>query len=235
MTICFHTLGCKDQPVRDRSDGRTNAEGWIYPGQSGWRMRRNRHQFLHGDRGKRHEGEKASAPVQAGTSGSGHRGDRLLSPGGGRGGGRAAGGGHCDGHPQPCLPAVLCGGVFEHRQRIVAIRAHEEGENFEAMQVGGFEERTRAFVKIQDGCNRYCSYCIIPTARGPIRSKSLSSITEELAALAKAGYREAVLVGINLSAYGEESSLTLPRTPSRRRYRWKESSASGWGLGAGQV
>mgnify|MGYP000273132258 CR=1 FL=1 len=78
------------------------------------------------------------------------------------------------------------------------------------MQVQAFEERTRAFVKIQDGCNRYCSYCIIPTARGPIRSKPLASIKEELATLAKAGYREAVLVGINLSAYGEESGLALP-------------------------
>lgn len=99
---------------------------------------------------------------------------------------------------------------LEHRQRIVAIRAHEEGEDFEGMQVQAFEERTRAFVKIQDGCNRYCSYCIIPTARGPIRSKPLASIKEELATLAKAGYREAVLVGINLSAYGEESGLALP-------------------------
>lgn len=99
---------------------------------------------------------------------------------------------------------------FEHRQRIVAVRPHEEGEDFEAMQVKAFAKRTRAFVKIQDGCNRYCSYCIIPTARGPIRSKPLPAIREELSALAAAGYKEAVLVGINLSAYGEETGLSLP-------------------------
>lgn len=75
-------------------------------------------------------------------------------------------------------------------------------ESFESMSISGFNERTRAFVKIEDGCNRFCSYCIIPTARGRVRSKPLSELRMELEKLEKAGFLEIVLVGINLSAYG---------------------------------
>lgn len=95
------------------------------------------------------------------------------------------------------------------RQRIIDIVPHENGEKFESMQVGSFYERTRAFVKIQDGCNRFCSYCIIPYARGRIRSKPLEELKEELAHLGQNGYREVVLTGINLSAYGQELGLHL--------------------------
>lgn len=94
-------------------------------------------------------------------------------------------------------------------KRVVEIVPHEKREDFEKMRATGFFERTRAFVKIQDGCDRYCSYCIIPTARGPIRSKAIEDITEELSALAKEGYKEVVLVGINLSLYGKEFGLRL--------------------------
>ena len=94
-------------------------------------------------------------------------------------------------------------------QRVIDIVPHETGETFEAMQVESFFERTRAFVKIQDGCNRFCSYCIIPYARGRIRSKPLEELKTELAALGKNGYREVVLTGINLSAYGQELGLHL--------------------------
>lgn len=72
------------------------------------------------------------------------------------------------------------------------------------MRAHAFQEHTRAFVKIQDGCERYCAYCIIPKARGPIRSKPMADITRELTGLAAAGYKEVVLVGINLSSYGKE-------------------------------
>ncbi len=95
------------------------------------------------------------------------------------------------------------------RQRVIDIVPHENGEKFESMQVGSFYERTRAFVKIQDGCNRFCSYCIIPYARGRIRSKPLEELKEELAHLGQNGYREVVLTGINLSAYGQELGLHL--------------------------
>ena len=95
------------------------------------------------------------------------------------------------------------------RQRVIDIVPHETGEAFESMKVESFYERTRAFVKIQDGCNRFCSYCIIPYARGRIRSKPLDELKKELAQLSENGYREVVLTGINLSAYGQEIGLHL--------------------------
>jgi threonylcarbamoyladenosine tRNA methylthiotransferase MtaB len=70
--------------------------------------------------------------------------------------------------------------------------------------------RTRAFFKIQDGCNAYCSYCIVPYARGRSRSLPFSQVREGLTALARSGYREAVLTGIHLGAYGED--LAPPAT-----------------------
>lgn len=90
-------------------------------------------------------------------------------------------------------------------ERLVDISPHPKGEAFEPMKTDRFDEHTRAFVKIEDGCDRYCSYCIIPKARGPIRSKSLSDLEEELISLAQNGYKEVVLVGINLSSYGKET------------------------------
>ncbi len=97
---------------------------------------------------------------------------------------------------------------FATGRRVIEITPHERGEEFERMKAGRFLGRTRAFVKIQDGCDRYCSYCIIPTARGPVRSKPLEKLREELEGLAAAGYREAVLVGINLPFYGKETGYT---------------------------
>ena len=95
------------------------------------------------------------------------------------------------------------------KKRVIKIVPHEKGEAFEKMCTRGFFERTRAFVKIQDGCNRYCSYCIIPTARGPLRSKAIEDIIEEISFLAEKGYKEVVLVGINLSLYGNEYGTRL--------------------------
>ena len=94
-------------------------------------------------------------------------------------------------------------------ERIVDIGKHETGERFESMQVREFHERTRAFLKIEDGCNRLCSYCIIPYARGRVRPKPLEELKNELAELGENGYREVVLTGINLSAYGQELGLSL--------------------------
>ncbi|MCI1964799.1 MAG: tRNA (N(6)-L-threonylcarbamoyladenosine(37)-C(2))-methylthiotransferase MtaB [Oscillospiraceae bacterium] len=95
------------------------------------------------------------------------------------------------------------------RQRIVDIVPHARGEKFESMSTNGFYERTRAFLKIEDGCNRYCSYCIIPYARGPVRSKPLNEMKAELKQLAAGGYPEVVLTGINLPAYGQDLGLSL--------------------------
>lgn len=75
---------------------------------------------------------------------------------------------------------------------------------FEELGVGTETDKTRAFLKIQEGCNQYCTYCIIPYARGPLRSRSLESIRSEVAKLVAAGYKEVVLIGIHLGCYGKE-------------------------------
>ena len=75
---------------------------------------------------------------------------------------------------------------------------------FEELGVGTETDKTRAFLKIQEGCNQYCTYCIIPFARGPLRSRSLDSIREEVGKLVAAGYKEVVLIGIHLGCYGKE-------------------------------
>lgn len=95
------------------------------------------------------------------------------------------------------------------RQKITDIRPFKSNERFAQTSISTFEERTRAFVKIEDGCNRFCSYCIIPYARGRVRSRPLEDIAAEVQALARNGYKEVVLVGINLSAYGTDLGLTL--------------------------
>lgn len=91
---------------------------------------------------------------------------------------------------------------FLSGKRIFNVKTIVDKEDFENMKISGFNERTRAFVKIEDGCNRFCSYCIIPTARGRVRSKPLEELRAELEVLEKSGFLEIVLVGINLSAYG---------------------------------
>lgn len=73
---------------------------------------------------------------------------------------------------------------------------------YENISISSTSEHTRAFVKIQDGCNQFCSYCAIPLARGRVRSRKQEDILEELETLAKNGYREVVLTGIHLSSYG---------------------------------
>ena len=86
--------------------------------------------------------------------------------------------------------------------RIFAVDLHKTGDPFAGDTISTFRERTRASVKIEDGCNRFCSYCIIPYARGRVRSKPLDELKNEIAQLENNGFSEIVLVGINLSAYG---------------------------------
>lgn len=82
--------------------------------------------------------------------------------------------------------------------------------DFEDIPLQAVTGRTRAFLKIQDGCDNYCAYCIIPYARGHLRSRPLASIAREISNLAEAGFQEIVLTGINLGSYGREAgSLTL--------------------------
>ncbi len=95
------------------------------------------------------------------------------------------------------------------KERSFAVTEHKAKEALSGCGITDFTGHTRAFLKIQDGCDRFCSYCIIPTARGRSRSKSLEQIKSEAAALSKAGYREIVLVGIDLSDYGKGTPLDL--------------------------
>lgn len=95
------------------------------------------------------------------------------------------------------------------RERIMATAPHTRGEKYTTPAVSDFSERTRAFMKVEDGCDRYCTYCIIPKARGDIRSRKPCDITAEAGRLADKGFCEIVLVGINLTSYGKDCGLTL--------------------------
>ena len=93
--------------------------------------------------------------------------------------------------------------------RVIDIRPHEKGERFEELPMDKFAEHTRAFVKVEDGCNRRCAYCVIPRARGPVRSRDEASILQELHRLVEAGYREIVLTAISLPSYGTDCGTSL--------------------------
>ena len=94
-------------------------------------------------------------------------------------------------------------------ERVVDIRPHHKGELFEELPMDKFADHTRAFVKVEDGCNRQCAYCVIPRARGPVRSRSEASVLEELRRLAESGYREIVLTAISLPSYGRDTGTGL--------------------------
>ncbi len=80
---------------------------------------------------------------------------------------------------------------------------------FDMRCAGADLDRTRAFIKIEDGCDRFCAYCIIPTARGRVRSMPLADVTRQAELAAESGHKEVVLTGINLSCYGEDIGATL--------------------------
>ena len=84
-----------------------------------------------------------------------------------------------------------------------------KGAGFEKLFVSRHEGRTRATMKIQEGCDRYCAYCIIPTVRGPVRSMPLNDVKAEAKRLADSGYREIVLTGIHLASYGRGTDDAL--------------------------
>ncbi|MEG0852301.1 MAG: tRNA (N(6)-L-threonylcarbamoyladenosine(37)-C(2))-methylthiotransferase MtaB [Angelakisella sp.] len=95
------------------------------------------------------------------------------------------------------------------RQRVVAIQPHRAGDSFEAMSGEDSASKTRAFIKIEDGCENFCAYCIIPYARGPVRSKPMEELHRELLQAVAAGHREVVLLGINLGSYGRDTGKRL--------------------------
>ena len=93
--------------------------------------------------------------------------------------------------------------------RLVKIETHQKGDVFKACSIDRFSERIRAFVKIEDGCDRFCSYCIIPMSRGRVRSKAPEDLRAEVKALGENGIKEIVLVGINLSSYGKGQNFDM--------------------------
>ena len=94
--------------------------------------------------------------------------------------------------------------AVEERQRIQSIDQAFERRMFEVMPAGGMSDRTRAMLKVEDGCVNFCSYCIIPYARGPIRSATLETAVEQAKQLAEEGYLEIVITGIEISSWGKD-------------------------------
>ncbi|MFO3716980.1 tRNA (N(6)-L-threonylcarbamoyladenosine(37)-C(2))-methylthiotransferase MtaB [Anaerococcus sp. ENR1011] len=98
----------------------------------------------------------------------------------------------------------LCEDVLQNKGAIDKIIAPSETKSFEELQISNQTEMTRAYLKIQDGCNMYCSYCLIPYARGNIVSRDIPSIVDETKRLAKNNFKEIVLTGIHVSSYGKD-------------------------------
>ena len=92
----------------------------------------------------------------------------------------------------------------EHKQKWEKIEDNRLGQDFEILPAGGLTARTRALLKVEDGCNNFCSYCIIPYARGRMRSMPLDAAVAEAQKLAAEGYREIVINGIEISSWGQE-------------------------------
>lgn len=107
------------------------------------------------------------------------------------------------------LEDYLRDGAEEDGQMSRVIDINHTGE-YEELHLTKPGEHTRAYIKVQDGCNQFCSYCIIPFARGRVRSRSLESVVEEVRELARNGYREVVLTGIHLSSYGADFRKKTP-------------------------
>ena len=96
---------------------------------------------------------------------------------------------------------------FSDMRKFTFVEDYAKKDEYENLSIDSFMNRTRAFLKIEDGCNRFCSYCIIPYARGRVRSCTLDYIRNEVQTLAKNGYKEIVIIGINLSSFGSDSGL----------------------------
>lgn len=108
---------------------------------------------------------------------------------------------------QDILPKINT--FLQTRKPIIDITTHTKDEPFEELPIKEMQGHTRAFIKVEDGCNRQCAYCVIPRARGKVRSRQVEPILEELQSLAKAGHKEVVFTGINLPSYGKDTNTNL--------------------------
>lgn len=95
---------------------------------------------------------------------------------------------------------------LENQDKMVVVKDRNDIIEYEDMQITGMDTRTRAYIKIQEGCNQFCSYCIIPYARGNVRSRKLEDIIQEAEGIIKNGHKEIVLTGINAALYGKDLS-----------------------------
>ena len=109
----------------------------------------------------------------------------------------------------------------EHAKQVQVIEINRTKE-YEELSISSTAEHVRAYIKVQDGCNQFCTYCIIPFARGRVRSRKIEEVLSEVETLAAKGYKEVVLTGIHLSSYGvdfpkeeRESFLSLIQAVSR--------------------
>ena len=109
----------------------------------------------------------------------------------------------------------------EHAKQVQVIEINHTKE-YEELSIASTAEHVRAYIKVQDGCNQFCTYCIIPFARGRVRSRKIEEVLREVETLAAKGYKEVVLTGIHLSSYGvdfpkeeRESLLSLIQAVSR--------------------
>lgn len=99
----------------------------------------------------------------------------------------------------------LCEMAYRDKVQINIVKNIKTQKEFEKINIDTIKGRTRAYMKIQDGCNQYCTYCIIPYARGPIRSRDLDDIVSETEKLSKEGFKEIVLTGIHIASYGKDN------------------------------
>jgi threonylcarbamoyladenosine tRNA methylthiotransferase MtaB len=95
---------------------------------------------------------------------------------------------------------------LQSKNKAILIEDILKVNEYEEVKIKRYNNKTRGFVKIQDGCNNFCSYCTIPYARGPVRSREVSDVIEEIASLTEQGMKEIILTGINTASYGQDFS-----------------------------
>lgn len=98
--------------------------------------------------------------------------------------------------------------IEEGREKINVVGNIMTTRDFEELNIDSYKERTRAFLKIQEGCSQFCAYCIIPYARGPVRSRQPEDVVKEVRRLAEGGFKEIVLTGIHVASYGKDLKTT---------------------------
>lgn len=101
-----------------------------------------------------------------------------------------------------CRIVELCELAMRDKVQINLVKKLEPGKDFEPLEITENSEKTRSYIKVQEGCNQFCTYCIIPYARGPITSRDMNSVISEASVLSENGYKEVVLTGIHVASYG---------------------------------